>query len=242
MVDSRAIRAGGAVDEEPPVSSAARPAEGTLARPIPKAAASRRGILPVVGAAGAGAALVATFLLWPRAEAPTMSVAPTAATAEGPDEAAAPTPAQVVTPEAGTPEAVPVVTPIVEAPTPRSPRPPGGEKVAVAREPRLPKEPPQPTPSPIEVATPSLAAAAQPPSDGIVRLTADRPFELVVNRKTYSTMEARRGVRLPAGRHQLRLECLDCPAGVQTSVSVSAEVVAGQTAVLNEVQFPSATP
>ena len=110
------------------------------------------------------------------------------------------------------------------------------------REPKteVPKVRSDPTPAPtVSGKTPDPVT---PVGEGTVRLTANRSFELVVNRRTYTTMEARRGIRLPSGRHTLKLECLDCPPGVESSVTVSAEVVAGQTAVLNEVQFTPASP
>ena len=92
----------------------------------------------------------------------------------------------------------------------------------------------KPPPEPGPMAKPTVDA-----EPGRLRLSADHPFELSIRNTRYTAREARRGIELPPGTHKATVVCLQCPEGVQTSMTVSIELRSGATAtrVLN---FPAA--
>jgi eukaryotic-like serine/threonine-protein kinase len=85
-----------------------------------------------------------------------------------------------------------------------------------------------PAPTPVEVGPP-----------GRLRLSADHPFEVVVDGRTWTARDARRGIELPAGTWPVTVRCLQCPPGVTPSLQQSIEVPSGGTST-QVLKFPEA--
>ncbi len=78
-----------------------------------------------------------------------------------------------------------------------------------------------------------------PAAPGLVRLAADHPFSVTVGGKTYTQLEARRGITLPPGEYDARFSCLACPEGVEPTKEIHLMVTAGEEAV-RKVKFEAA--
>jgi len=114
---------------------------------------------------------------------------------------------------------------------------PGGSTSEPTRTPAPPaKATPAPTP---EIATTTPDAIAEPPpKPGTIRLSADAPFQVTIAGKTWSQLEAKRGIELPAGSYKARFTCLECPEGIVPTAQVAVEVKAGAKTT-RSIQFPA---
>lgn len=71
---------------------------------------------------------------------------------------------------------------------------------------------------------------------GRLRVSSAHLFDVAVGPKQFNQLEARKGIELPPGTHQVRVICLDC-TGAVTEVVRPVEIRSGETSQLPDVKF-----
>jgi hypothetical protein len=100
--------------------------------------------------------------------------------------------------------------------------------------------PPGVAAGPKEAATPALPPSPALPSGGepgTLRVSSGHAIEVSVFGQTWSLAEARRGIPLPAGDHEVVVHCLDCAPGT-AAVRQAITVRPGTPTLLPNVEFP----
>lgn len=137
-----------------------------------------------------------------------------------------PAPPRTSTAEEPRPDPAPAASPPPPSSSPAEPTP--AVAAAIPATPPPARATPRPAnPAGVATATPAPRLAASP-GTGSLRLGADHPFVASIGTQRYQQVQMRRGVDLPVGKHTVRLECLDCPVGVEPVQTVQVEITADQ--------------
>lgn len=139
---------------------------------------------------------------------------------------------------------------------------PSAEAEPVAAPPSLPpanRSTPAPTPASQQDPPPAAAdpatrpsatpstAPAEPPADAPpteparLRLNPDRSFVAHIGDRAVRDLEGRRGIEIPAGTHEVRLLCLDCPDHLDPVLTFDVQLKPGQLTT-ESPRFRAVTP